>query len=462
MTQTEAAQFDLVDPAVDPAERPHPDLVRRPRVIPEILGLLPAVLAFALLLAVFVDIPGLSAVATSTIGFSAWIACLCLLLLAYGFVLLARHRTSMRWLTVALAAFTLVGTGAITAQTQAFADQHDIEYHPFSGYLAPRPADHVAVYRETSERGDLQVGVWLPPGHERNEDDTFTATSGAPAPVLVHVPGELTPFGAEAQETFRSMQNTVTDLTGDTPPIPVEETAGPASPGGADATLARWADAGWMVLNVGYTPASADDPTSVVAVDQVQCALAYVNAHSEQLAIDMDRLAVVGSDTGGLVALDAVFQHGSEEEFTDCGEVPATAAFAGRSAVVDPIDLAGSEAPFVGEEARTWARDFHGGTPSEVPEAYTASAPHTYINSDVPPVVLFTAGRDRLVPGDTTRAFATAANRDGRSVTTRPVPHAGHGFGISPLEDRMADAVHRWLTDTLPDAPEPPEDDAEG
>lgn len=404
---------------------------RRPWFWVEIIGLVPALAAVVLLVGVFAEIPYVSTLATTTIGFVGWALLACLVLLAYGFVLLARFRTAGRWMIVALSGLAVIGTGAITAQLYTFTQNNDAPVNPWAMPLEARGPDHTAAFF-TSEGTDLHLGIWMPAGQEvlspedaaaAQEEAEASGTAPAPTPILVHVGGEIVPYGS-----------TTPGASGETP-----------SATDPNAQLAWFAEQGWVVVDVGYERASSDRATWNHAVGQVECALAFVAERATQLGGSADAIALMGESTGGGLVVNATNRAQKGEAFDGCGAVPTVAGVVAEFPVLDASVLADSDADFVGEDVRAWTRAHHDGDPQSVPDNYTFTTSTTHVTPGAPPTLLLTADRDHLVPAAQARDYEKIADRSGGYTTIRSVPHAEHGFTVAPMGDRLSGISLSWL-----------------
>ncbi len=175
---------------------------------------------------------------------------------------------------------------------------------------------------------------------------------------------------------------------------------------------------GFVVFDVDYR--LAPPPRWQDAPGDVKCALGWVKRHAADLGVDPRQIVLLGSSSGGHLALLAAYSSGDARLPPSCfAEDVAVAAVVALSAPTDlawefertfpwgyPDALASTE----GLEA------FTGGTPSTVPEAYRLGSPVGHVKGGLPPTLLVHGERDRLVS-------VAASGRLAAELETFDVPH---------------------------------------
>ncbi|MEM6452790.1 MAG: alpha/beta hydrolase [Cyanobacteria bacterium P01_D01_bin.105] len=177
----------------------------------------------------------------------------------------------------------------------------------------------------------------------------------------------------------------------------------------------------------------------------VEAGLAFVRDRADEYDIDADRIALVGWSAGAHLAMLTGFQ-----------------GAAGVKSIVDfygPVDLAAGYAdPPVPDplDVRQVLRAFLGGSPSELPEAYVAASPITYVKaaeaSSLPPTLLVYGGRDSIVEQKYGRFLYEQLLASGNTAVWVPIPWAEHAFDavFNGVSNQMAlHFVERFLAQTV-------------
>lgn len=158
-------------------------------------------------------------------------------------------------------------------------------------------------------------------------------------------------------------------------------------------TAARLSRAGYVVANVEYR--LIPDGVYPAAVQDVGCALMFLQDRAGELGLDADRLAVMGYSAGGhLVSLVALAgDHAAH--LPDCA-VSEGRTFQAPAAVVSGAgvhDLTGEAVrihPSIG--------GFMGGTFAEKRDAYERASPIFHLSTDAPPFLFIAGNLDPLLP----------------------------------------------------------------
>lgn len=217
----------------------------------------------------------------------------------------------------------------------------------------------------------------------------------------------------------------------------------------------RWfAQRGRLVISVGYTLSTPERPTWDLAAAQVACALTQVPALAPGLGGDPTRIVLSGDSAGGQLAVSVAYRAASRTQPSACGgRVPVPQGVLVQYPVVDPVGAWGSGV-FPGrpdDSGRVLLETYTGGTPSRVPDRYTAIAGIPAITRAAPPTLALVPSDDELVPPAGPEAFVAAARAAGVDATAVTVPFANHAYdvgGVNSLGNQVRRSVSdRWLTD---------------
>lgn len=183
--------------------------------------------------------------------------------------------------------------------------------------------------------------------------------------------------------------------------------------------FAQWlTSAGYVVFSIDYRRAPEWKwPTQLADIDS---ALAWINAHSNEYEADTSRVVLLGRSAGGHLAMLAAY----------------TAPHPGVRGVVSlygPIDLANSyrNPPHPDPlDIRKIEDGFIGGPPDKFLREYDSASPMSFALSgkSLPPTLLIYGGRDNVVEPKYARLFAERLNETGTSAAYLEIPWAEHGF----------------------------------
>jgi acetyl esterase/lipase len=192
-------------------------------------------------------------------------------------------------------------------------------------------------------------------------------------------------------------------------------------PGDNAASAAYFAARDYVVFAIDYRhaprwrwPAQLDD---------VRAALAWIRAHGAQYGADVSRMALVGRSSGAQLALLAAYTPGAPP-------VSAVVSLYGPTDLVrgfrepprpDPLGV------------RSILRAFVGGTPDDMPEAYSAASPLTYATRPQPPTLLIHGGRDHIVSARFAEALHDRLVASGTRSVLLELPWAEHAFDAVPF-----------------------------
>ena len=198
----------------------------------------------------------------------------------------------------------------------------------------------------------------------------------------------------------------------------------------------------------------APDFPAPAAVADVQCAVAWVREHAAEYGVDPNRIALMGTSSGGhLAALAGLAAAPSAPESLwqpSCGD-PATDL--GVQAIVScfgPLDL-----PFHAQESdgsRRIVTAFLGQPCQDAPDLCAAFSPVTYATADAPPTLLIHGTADDVVSPENSERMDAALQAAGAEVTYLPVEGAQHAFIFkfqSPEAQAALEAIEGFLAENL-------------
>ncbi len=94
-----------------------------------------------------------------------------------------------------------------------------------------------------------------------------------------------------------------------------------------------------------------------------------------------------------------------------------------------------------------------GGTPAEMPAAYAAANPITYIDKTDVPFLIMHGDKDYIVPLRQSKMLETALKAAGVPVSLHVVKGAGHGFAGLAQAKMVVEFFERTLAAPAPAAP---------
>jgi acetyl esterase/lipase len=199
----------------------------------------------------------------------------------------------------------------------------------------------------------------------------------------------------------------------------------------------RLARAGFVVANTNYR--LAPGVQFPAPVQDVACALAYVQAHAQELGVQ--RTALLGYSAGAnlaaMVALGAV----------PAGDCPNGTAAAPTSVVLGaaPTDLLHLPSPGDGV-----LENYLGASKAQDPAAYVAASPAFEVKPGAPPIMLVQGTGDLYVPSAQAWALHDALEAAGDSVELLLVEGGGHTLnpgaeaGAATFGELVIDGPDTW------------------
>lgn len=179
-------------------------------------------------------------------------------------------------------------------------------------------------------------------------------------------------------------------------------------------------------------------------IEDCKCAIRWLRAHAQELAIDPQRIGAIGFSAGGHLALllgtttpaDGLEGTGDWSEYPS--DVQAVVSYFGPTDFTRPYPV----------ESRALIEDFLGGTLDERPEVYAQASPLSYVSPGDAPTLLLHGTADRLVPHEQAVRMLDAFAAAGVAGRAELILGADHTWGGPELErtHRAAYAFFdRWL-----------------
>lgn len=214
------------------------------------------------------------------------------------------------------------------------------------------------------------------------------------------------------------------------------------------------AAAGFVATTIEYR--LAPDHKWPAQIEDSKCAVRWMRAHASQLNVDPNRIGVMGGSAGGhLSALVGLMEpdHGLEGEggwADQSSQVQAVVNFFGPTDLLKEFEhqeKGKALAALIKHDVNV-LQQFLGGTPGEVPDAYKAASPMTYVSRYDPPMLILQGTHDVLVPWDQSLKLAAALAKNGNKGRLELIFGAGHGWDGAEF-DRTKDVVIQFLRQYL-------------
>jgi acetyl esterase len=216
----------------------------------------------------------------------------------------------------------------------------------------------------------------------------------------------------------------------------------------------RWfADHGWITVSIGYGLSSDNRHLWNRVHGQIGCAMAW---SATQLVVrdgDIRRLAMFGDSAGGNLVLNAAYMANAGTLSSTCGgKVPRVAAVSATYPGVDLAAIYRNNYRPTGPQVQAMVSRYTGGTPSQYPDRYVATASATYIHAAAPPTLLFISESDHLVPPESIRRFEARIRAAHIQTRTISVPFAEHVFDATGIGNTIVrQATLRFIDKNAPD-----------
>ncbi len=190
---------------------------------------------------------------------------------------------------------------------------------------------------------------------------------------------------------------------------------------GDHSDFAEWlAGAGYVVFAIDYR--HAPQYRWPLQLDDIDSALAWINAHANEYEADTNRIVLLGRSAGAHLAMMAAYEKprpGIRGVISLYGPIDLAEAYRNPPRP-DPLHIRPIEEGFIG------------GPPNKFPQAYADASPMSYATADrgrsLPPTLLIYGGRDNVVEPKYARLFAERLNESGTSAGYLEIPWAEHAF----------------------------------
>ncbi len=162
------------------------------------------------------------------------------------------------------------------------------------------------------------------------------------------------------------------------------------------------------------------------AVEDAKCAVRWMRANAGKYGIDPDRMGVGGGSAGAHLA--ALL--GTSAAIAELEGKGGHAEFPSNVNLVVAFNGVFDLAPF-GKQLNP-VRNFMGGTPEEMPEAYALASPVTHVDKSDPPFLLLHGTQDQVVPHQQSVDFQKRLQSAGVRAELYTAEGAAHGFFNRP------------------------------
>ena len=176
------------------------------------------------------------------------------------------------------------------------------------------------------------------------------------------------------------------------------------------------ASQGYSVVAIDYR--HAPQHRFPAQLEDVQAALSYIQNHTDDLAVNLERVGLVGRSAGAQLAAIAAYQSGVIP-------VRALVTYYGPANLAQGYQYPPNPSPM---DTRAILRTFLGGSPDEQLALYKQASPIHYVKPDLPPSLLIYAGRDHVVRPKFGYQFYHQLRAAGNQTVLLNIPWAEHAF----------------------------------
>jgi len=239
---------------------------------------------------------------------------------------------------------------------------------------------------------------------------------------------------------------------------------------------------GHTIMDVAYTMAPKTDLFGMVG--DVKRAIGWLKANSNQLAVDPERIVLMGGSAGGHLSLLAAYtaNHPAfslNEQQADTS-VRAVVCYYGFSDMADTYEYLNPEKGLASKQAyhwlntiadpltpvmrrirflpdyagwtgpESWIPDIMGGSPEEFPEKYQLASPISHVSPDCPPTLFIQGAHDFGGMVGQIRRLNRALRNAGALSIYLELPDTDHGFDlilpqVSPAAQTATFYAERFL-----------------
>jgi acetyl esterase/lipase len=219
--------------------------------------------------------------------------------------------------------------------------------------------------------------------------------------------------------------------------------------------LAPWLQSGWAAVNVEYRLARVAHAPA--AVEDVRCALRWVDRYAKDHGLDPARIVMSGDSAGGHLALMAALAPESAGLDRGCtvpypagtnSWVSVPARDVRPAAVVSWYGITDVAGMLAGEGARGYAVEWVGNR-RDADKAAALVSPVEYVAAGGPPVITVHGDADTVVPYAHATRLHAALDKAGVKNRLVTIPGGAHGRFPPAEMDRAYDAIEAFLAEVL-------------
>lgn len=190
---------------------------------------------------------------------------------------------------------------------------------------------------------------------------------------------------------------------------------------------------GYVVFDVDYRLSSETYHTWDKSSVDIVTAIAWIDKHSQDYKVDMNKLIISGNSAGGALALQVAYgiQDGTLKA-NEPGIVPepkvVVALYPSQNLYTSWEDNTG----ILTMKTRVFNTDYLGGSPKDFPKEYAVVSPTNHITKNTPPTIVLAGKSDHLVPYRGQVAFAKTLTQAGIPNMFVGLPFTDHSFDTFP------------------------------
>lgn len=219
---------------------------------------------------------------------------------------------------------------------------------------------------------------------------------------------------------------------------------------GAAALAEEFVPRGYVV--VGLSIRSSAQTIFPGQLHDIRAAVRFVRRNAERFGVDPDRIAIMGTSSGGWAASIAATTSGFDELDGERDGAAESSAVHAAVSFFPPIDFTAMDAQ-TREQHATYGIDAEpvivhddpsspesmlvGGPIQDVSDLAAAASPIAYVDGAEPPIALFHGTHDPLLPPGQSQVFFEALLAAGSSATLSLVEGSGHRI-VPPAVDAPA------------------------
>lgn len=186
----------------------------------------------------------------------------------------------------------------------------------------------------------------------------------------------------------------------------------------------QMADAGFIGFSINYrlcTSGSTDNPTWDKAIYDCAEAMNWIKEHAAEYGGDASRIFLAGESAGGNLVLQYAGMT-SEGKL----DAPVPNAVLAMYPVVD-LQWTSDYGHFLGFATPGICEAYIGGELSDYPDRVKFVSPLTYMNEDLPPILILHGTKDTLVSVEGSEEYKKEADAIGADVSLIELPFSNHG-----------------------------------